>query len=90
MCGLEQFLEAQNALRQYFEWVGFTDRHEQTVGYLERTLGWAPVNAHENRTRSDISLSAKLRRTLEELNEWDTKLYNWAKGAEWMRRSGCT
>jgi hypothetical protein len=93
-CGREQFLEAQNALRQYFVWVGFTEKHEQTVGFLGRYLGWSPVNAHDNRTRPGVSLSPKTRKMVEELNEWDTKLYEYAKGA-WLgcietKRSGYT
>jgi hypothetical protein len=74
--------EAKANLRRWFRFVGITERYDESLVLLRRELGW-PFRFYRRwntlRTAQDHEVSAPTRRLIEDLNQYDRALYDFAR-----------
>lgn len=85
---------AKENIRQYFSISGVTERFDETVVLLKRTLGWQDVSYAPklvNESRPHLSnISPRTRELIATRNELDIELYEWVKTSfdEAVQRQG--
>lgn len=82
--GRSEYEKARSNLKSHFSVVGITERLGESLVLMKQALGWSRPLLYrsakvQNRTNPRDELGKELSELILEQNQWDVKLYQWAK-----------